>query len=168
MSPSSGIKKEAEDFFVQKTADGLPIEALGLLLTLLADTERKQKRSPYADELVRYLATHVQLDDKLGTAHVPSFYDTLTRHKCFHSSTRTGRPSPCMHGKCTMWESPCRSPWEVALLLSSDEQTRSYSRRWLWPIQRTRPQASWPKPSWQAGRMGCGRTRRRTAGLSLP
>jgi hypothetical protein len=75
---------------VRHTADGLPIEALGLVLTVLADAEGKQKRSPYADELVRYLGTHVTVDDEMGTAHVPSFYDEITRHETFHSNYRAG------------------------------------------------------------------------------
>lgn len=90
LSPSAEIKKETEDFFVRKTADGLPIEALCLVLTVLADAEGKQKRSPYADELVRYLATHISVDEEMGTAHVPSFYDELTRHETFHSNYRAG------------------------------------------------------------------------------
>lgn len=90
LSPSADIKKEAEEFFLRRTADGLPIEALGLILTVLADANGKQKRSPYADELVRYLITHLNVNDEIGTAHAPSFYDELTRHEAFHSNNRVG------------------------------------------------------------------------------
>lgn len=88
MSPSEEVKKEAEALYRSHTADGLPMEALGLLLTVFGDTSHKQKRSQYADELARYINLHAQSDEAQGTAHYPSFYAELERHEVLHSSLR--------------------------------------------------------------------------------
>jgi hypothetical protein len=128
LSPSAEIKKETEDFFVRKTADGLPIEALCLVLTVLGDAEGKQKRSLYADELVRYLATHISVDEEMGTAHVPSFYDELTRHETFHSNYRAGTRPACL---------PLDHPGQW-FITHTHTQMRCCSRRWWWPTRRTR------------------------------
>ncbi len=66
------------------------MEALGLLLTVLADTSSKQKRSSYADELARYLVVHASTDDVSSTTHYPSFYDEHSRHTVLHSEYRVG------------------------------------------------------------------------------
>ncbi|KAL6044106.1 Alpha-2-Macroglobulin, variant 2 [Balamuthia mandrillaris] len=96
LSPDASIKQEAEQYYASHAPDELPMEALGLLLSIFADTsttgtlmfKKQQKRSACADEVVRYLANHIKVDKDTGLAHAPSYYDELSRHSLLHSNYR--------------------------------------------------------------------------------
>ncbi len=86
------------------------MEALGLLLTVLADTSNKQKRSSYADELARYLVVHASTDDVSSTTHYPSFYDEHSRHTVLHSEYRVGMALHKLNISSQCWQL-IFSPW---------------------------------------------------------
>jgi hypothetical protein len=80
------IQKEAEEFYKNTTADRLPIEAIAWILSVLAGGKH---RSPLADEIVRYLHNHVNINETSGAGRFYSYYEEITRHTIFHSEERT-------------------------------------------------------------------------------
>jgi hypothetical protein len=84
------VKQEAEIFYTKNTRDGLALEALGWLLSVLSDTSEKQERSKYADEIAHYLYDHIHLNETTGAGDFFSFYEEGTRHKLLHTHWRTG------------------------------------------------------------------------------
>ena len=80
------VQKEAEEFYKSVTADKLPIEAIAWLLSVVAGGKN---RSPLADEMVRYLHNHVDINESSGAGRFYSYYEEVTRHTLFHSAERT-------------------------------------------------------------------------------
>ena len=73
---------------MQFPADEMPIEALAWILCTLADGTKIAEQSSAA-AIVRYLTNCIDVVESEGAGYCYSYYDTMTRHKLFHSSTRT-------------------------------------------------------------------------------
>lgn len=67
----------------------MPLEAIGWILSVLADTSERQTKSALADELARYLIDHVNINESTGAGFYYSYYADMVRHELLHDDVRT-------------------------------------------------------------------------------